>query len=140
MDADRVITDELIGRLNNTLSINADHVVISSGDHAGQSIQSYTDWKAQQVEEDMDQKMGYRIEIISTQDVLSDDIPTTTLQVRVYHGQDNVTNTFADNKFVWQRKSADAAGDRQWSHTGKTLQLGKSDVRFSASYTCNLVQ
>ena len=73
------------------------------------------------VEEAVDTAIGYRVEIYSDSgDVLSEHVQSTILRARVWHGNTEVTESIAAERFVWTRKSADATGDRVWntSHAG----------------------
>ena len=92
---------------------------------------------------DMDDLVGYRIEIVSTSDILSDSIQNTTLTARVWHGSENVTDDLPATRFQWKRKSADDTADAIWNaaHTGmKSILLTTRDVYFSATYDCELVK
>lgn len=91
----------------------------------------------------MDELVGFRIEIISTSDILSEDIQSTTLSARVWHGSQNVTDTLSAARFQWKRKSADATADALWTatHTGmKSILLTTRDVLYSATYDCELLK
>lgn len=73
------------------------------------------------VEEAVDTAIGYRVEIYSDSgDVLSEHVQSTILRARVWHGNTEVTESIAAERFVWTRKSADATADRVWntSHAG----------------------
>lgn len=91
--------------------------------------------------EEMDDMIGYRLEIISTSDVLSDDIPVTLLRARVWHGSKIVTEDIDASRFAWTRVSSDSAADTLWNreHKGmKQITLTKADVYYSATYSCEL--
>ena len=92
---------------------------------------------------DMDDLIGYRIEIVSTSDILSDSIQSTTLTARAWHGSENVTDALPASRFQWKRKSADDTADAIWNaaHTGmKSILLTTRDVLFSATYDCELLK
>ena len=86
--------------------------------------------------------MGYRVELYTRQgDVLSDYVPSTTIQARVWHGNTEITNNLPASRFAWKRSSQDATADRIWNdnHTGvKEITLTKVDVLFSATYSCEI--
>ena len=89
----------------------------------------------------MDTLLGYRLEIVSTSDILSDSITSTALTVRVWHGSQNVTDTIDASRFRWLRTSSDAAADELWNaaHIGmKAITLTVRDVQYSATYNCEL--
>ena len=91
----------------------------------------------------MDELVGFRIEIISTSDILSDYIQNTTLTARVWHGSQNVTDSLPASRFQWKRKSADSTADALWNsaHTGmKSITLTTRDVLYSATYDCELIK
>ena len=90
---------------------------------------------------DMDTLLGYRLEIVSTSDILSDNITSTALMVRVWHGSQNVTDIIDASRFRWLRTSSDAAADELWNaaHIGmKAITLTVRDVQYSATYNCEL--
>lgn len=89
----------------------------------------------------MDTLIGYRLEIISTSDLLSEDIKSTTLSARVWHGSENVTDSIPAARFSWKRVSSDSTADALWNtaHTGmKSITLTVQDILYSATYTCEL--
>lgn len=87
------------------------------------------------------QEIGYRLEIISTSDILSSAITQTTLTARVWQGKNNVTDDIAASKFSWKRVSSDSTADDIWNttHTGmKSITITNLDVYYSATYSCEL--
>ena len=64
---------------------------------------------------DMDGLVGFQNEIISTSDILSEDIRQATLTARVWHGSQNVTESIPAARFQWKRKSADSTADAIWN-------------------------
>ena len=90
---------------------------------------------------DMDTLIGYRMEIVSTTDILSNAVKSTTLTARVWHGSEDVTAQISATRFCWRRVSADATADALWNaaHAGmKSIQLTVLDVQYSATYQCEL--
>ena len=94
------------------------------------------------VERTVEEAVGYRVELYTRQgDVLSDYVPSTTIQARVWHGNTEITATLPASCFAWKRSSQDATADRIWnaSHIGvKEITLTKADVLFSATYSCEI--
>lgn len=92
----------------------------------------------------MDTAVGYRVEIYSDGgDVLSQHVQSTVLQARVWHGNTEVTESIASDRFVWKRQSADATADRVWdaAHQGmKSIELTTKDVLYSATYSCEILE
>lgn len=87
--------------------------------------------------DDLDDLVGYRIEVSSTSDFLSNRIPTITLTAHVYHGSTEIT--VDDSRLVWRRNMTGDSADTQWSHTGRTLTVGRNDVAYGATYICELM-
>ena len=90
---------------------------------------------------DMDEKIGYRLEIVSTSDILSTEVKQARLMARVWHGKDNVTADIDAARFVWHRQTADSVADGIWDeqHKGmKEVTVTVTDVWYSATYTCEL--
>ena len=97
--------------------------------------------RVQETIDHTDRLIGYRLEIISTSDILSEAIQTITLSARVWHGSENVTDKLEDARFQWVRASSDAVADELWNaaHTGmKSITLTVRDVQYSATYFCEL--
>ena len=98
--------------------------------------------RVEQVYTDMDTLIGYRIEIVSTTDILSNAVKSTTLSARVWHGSENVTDIIPASRFRWLRVSSDTTADALWNaaHAGiKSIQLTVLDVQYSATYQCELL-
>lgn len=91
---------------------------------------------------EVDDLIGYRLEIVSTSDILSSDISSTTLSVRIWHGNQNVTDDIAASRINWKRVSSDSMADDIWNnnHKGmKSITLGTRDVLYSATYNCEMI-
>ncbi len=124
-------------------SITTSHVSSDFGSTLDLSSNVGINQMVSRVYSDMDDLIGYRIEIVSTSDVLSDSIQSTTLTARVWHGSENVTDALPASRFQWKRKSADDTADAIWNaaHIGmKSIMLNTRDVYFSATYDCELVK
>jgi hypothetical protein len=90
----------------------------------------------------IENNLAYKLEIISTSDVLSKDIVSTTLTAKVMKGTRDVTNDISASRFRWKRHTNNTAADAVWSstHTGiKSISLGCSDVDYSATYECEVL-
>lgn len=95
----------------------------------------------EQLYSDMDTLIGYRLEIISTSDLLSEDSKSTTLSARVWHGRENVTEGISAERFSWKRVSSYSTTDGIWNaaHIGmKSFTLIVQDILYSATYICEL--
>lgn len=92
--------------------------------------------------EDIEEEIGIRLEIVSTSDILSEDIPSITLAAKAWHGSTDVTNSLAASRFNWKRTTSNSAADTTWNnnHTGmKSITLTCADVDYSATYSCELM-
>ncbi len=129
--ADQTAVDDLTQRMSQAeLKLTEDSIV--------STVTSSTTYQA-----DIAQRIGYRLEIVSTSDILSSDIRETTLSVRVWHGRNEVTDDFPAAQFAWRRVTADATADALWdaAHRGvKSITLSVRDVWYSATYTCDLLE
>ena len=124
-------------------AITTSHVSSDFGQTLDLSSNTGINQRVERVYSDMDDLVGFRIEIISTSDILSEDIQNTTLTARVWHGSQNVTASLPASRFQWKRKSADSTADALWNaaHTGmKSIVLTTRDVLFSATYDCELLK
>lgn len=126
-----VLTDGAIEAIGDKFDIIADDIDLS----ANQSITT-------KVHQEVISEIGYRMEIIASNgDALTPEIQTTTVSVKVFQGQTDITNTIDAEHFVWHRTSANAAADAVWdsAHVGvKSFVLTPSDVDASATYQCDL--
>ena len=124
-------------------AITTSHAAADFGQTLDLSSNTGINQRVEKVYSDMDDLLGFRMEIISTSDILSEDIRNTTLTARVWHGSENVTDSLAASRFQWKRKSADATADALWNaaHTGmKSILLTTRDVLYSATYDCELMK
>lgn len=93
----------------------------------------------------IDNQLGYRLEVLSTSNILSSDITEVTIYTRVYKGQTDVTADLPDSVFHWMRVSNDAFADGIWNNNPinqgrKTFTLSTLDVYYSATFTCSIVE
>ena len=94
--------------------------------------------------EDIEDEIGIRLEIVSTSDILSEDIPSITLAAKAWHGSTDVTNSLAASRFNWKRTTSNSEADTIWNndnaHKGKkSITLTCADVDYSATYSCELM-
>jgi phage minor structural protein len=123
-------------------TITSSHLAAEVGESLNLSSNKSINSKVETIYADMDNLIGYRIEIISTSDILSSAIRQTVLSARVWHGSEDVTDTIPAERFAWSRISSDETADRLWNaaHTGvKSIQLTVLDVQYSATYQCDLL-
>lgn len=129
-----ILTDEMMQAIADKFSLIANEIDLSANESITLGINKT-------VKEIVEYQAGYRLEIISTSDVLSSDIKSTTLAARVWNGRDNITDELDASLFNWKRTSVDTVGDAMWNSTHKGLKsitLSTLDVYYSATYTCEL--
>ena len=117
-----------------SLSISARYISIGGGGTPVKPIEEY-----------IDEQLGYRIEVLSTSNILSSDIPEITIYTRVYKGPTDITADLPDNVFHWTRVSDDAFADNIWNNNPvnqgrKMFTLSTLDVYYSATFTCSIVE
>lgn len=96
----------------------------------------------EQVYDDMDIKLGYRVEVTAGTAFLSERAPETTLTARVWHGGEDTTDALAASRFRWRRESGDSMADAVWddAHAGvKSVTVTTADVCGQASFRCELL-
>lgn len=102
---------------------------------------SQTVVKSEYFEEAIDQALPYRVDIMSTSDILSSAIQQAEIYAIVWKGADNITDEIDASRFVWKRISQDTTADELWNkqHLGvKRFKVTAQDVWYSATYTCEI--
>lgn len=65
----------------------------------------------------------------------------TYLSPILFLGQDNVTDNFEDDNFIWTRQSTDSDGDHYWNSAHengtKSLHITNDDVYIGATFSCS---
>ena len=90
----------------------------------------------------MDALIGYRVEIVAGTVFLTENVRSTTLAARVWHGNEDVTDTIPASRFGWRRQSEDSMADAVWNdaHQGlKSVLVSTADVLHQASFNCELL-
>ena len=136
--AEQSALDALEERVSNAeLKITADAIVSTV-------TGSETYMQAQQkIYDDMDSLLGYRLEILAETVFLSENKRNTTLTAHVWHGNTEVTDSIAAERFKWMRESEDATADAMWNsaHQGfKSILVTTADVLRQASFRCELTE
>ena len=122
-------------------TLTTSHVTADFGKTLDLTSNTGINQRVQKVYTDMDALLGYRLEVASSSDILSDSIQSTVLTARVWHGSQNVTDTLDASRFRWKRVSSDPTADELWNaaHAGmKAVTLTVRDVLYSATYSCEL--
>lgn len=86
----------------------------------------------------------YKVEIISTNgNVFKNGQINTTLEARVYHGINDITDTIDANRFRWTRVSNDSISDADWNSAHfsgtKSILITPSDVYIRATFNCEIL-
>ena len=92
----------------------------------------------------VDERLNYEIFIYSSNgDIFKNDIIDTTLTAYVRRGNYDISNQFADNQFIWTRKSDDTESDIAWNrqYMGgcRSVHITNDDVTGRATFTCELI-
>ena len=136
--AEQSALDALEERVSNAeLKITADAIVSTV---TGSS--TYLDAQ-KKIYDDMDALLGYRLEILAETVFLSENKRNTTLTAHVWHGNTEVTDSIAAERFKWTRESEDATADAVWNsaHQGfKSILVTTADVLRQASFRCELTE
>ena len=129
-ETELVLSEQMINAITEQVNIMADTIDLSANESISLNVSNT-----------VKKEIGYRMEIISTSDILSTAIKQTTLSVRIYQGANDITDAFDESKFNWLRISADSTGDEIWNrnHKGmKSISLTTLDVAYSATYQCEM--
>ncbi|MDD4279379.1 MAG: hypothetical protein PHX74_06550 [Candidatus Sumerlaeales bacterium] len=121
------------------VSVIADDIVLAADNSITLKVQS----TMQPALDDIDALIGHRVEIVSTSDILSSAVNSTTLTAKVWHGNQDVTADFPANAFQWRRVSADPTADTLWNSANagvKSIQMSVLDIQYSATFYCNLIE
>lgn len=97
----------------------------------------------QKIYDDMDSLLGYRLEILAETVFLSENKRSTTLTAHVWHGNTEVTDSIAAERFTWVRESEDTTADAVWNsaHQGmRSILVTTADVLRQASFRCELTE
>lgn len=127
-----VLTNNMINAISSQVTFSADRINFNASENFNAAVSSR-----------VKDELGYRLEVTSTSEILTDSITATILTAKVYQGKNDVTNLFAASQFNWKRVSSNPTGDTTWnndsSHKGKKqITILTSDVDYSATFTCEL--
>lgn len=142
MTADEIVAGFISAERIESGSITTNHLSSEVGTSLNLSSNTSINLMIGDVYDDMDELLGYRLEIISTTDILSTDITSTTLTAKVWHGSEDVTSELAAERFNWKRTTSDSTADATWNsnHEGmKSITVTCADVDYSATYSCELL-
>lgn len=124
------LTDKMISAVTNQIDWSADEINLS----ANRSI-------INTVTSTVREQMVYVLEIISSSDILSQSVQSSTLTARIFKGDAEKTSELPATRFSWKRISGDSSADTIWnnqsSHQGtKSITITIADVANSATFQC----
>ena len=97
------------------------------------------------VNQAVEDKIFYRMDIISTSDILSQEIKNATLSVRLYKDQTDVTDQTLASAFTWRRISSNPNADVSWNTDAehidkKSITISSTDVKNNATFECEFTK
>ena len=124
------LTDRVLEATTNSINLIADDIVFSAND----SISAI-------VKNEVKNYIYYRMDIVSTSDILSDNVTSTVLSSKLYRGTEDYTNEAPAAGFIWTRISSDTVGDSNWNNNPihknvKSITVTRSDVKYNATFQC----
>lgn len=142
MDGHGLSADEIIAGFLSADRIEAGTITVNKlNSDVATSLDLSSNQSINLIVQDIEEEIGFRLEIVSTSDILSEDISTTTLSAVVWHGSEDVTDTLAASKFNWKRVTNNSSADATWNNNHKAMKsitLTCADVDYSATYSCEL--
>ena len=125
-----ILTNGMISAVSDIIDIKADTIDLSANTSIDARVRTV-----------VDEYIYYRMDMLSTNEVLSDRITSSTLSVKAYKGSTDITSSTNASAFSWKRISSDSSGDTAWNnrHAGmKSVTITSSDVLYSAVFQCEL--
>ena len=142
-DGRGITAEEIVAGFISADRIEAGSITVNKlNSDVASSLDLSSNQSIQLIVQDIENEIGIRLEIVSTSDILSEDIPSITLAAKAWHGSTDVTNSLAASRFNWKRTTNNSAADTTWNnnHTGmKSITLTCADVDYSATYSCELM-
>lgn len=120
--------------------IDISQVYLSDGTLFGVS---YTE-TINNINERIESTASYSLQISSSNGIVfRNGITETLLTVTLYQNGVDVTSSYDDSYFIWERESSDTSGDTYWNEqhaTGaKSIRITKDDILYGASFSCSFV-
>lgn len=134
--ADQAAVDALAERISSAELRLTDDSIVS----IVTSSQAYREQQAQ-IHSEIEEAIGYRLEVLSDTVFLTETVRTTTLRAQVWRGTQDVTDSIEASRFSWKRTSNDAMADQIWNanHMGmKSVTVSATEVLKQASFRCEL--
>lgn len=94
------------------------------------------------IKSEIESNIPYNLYISSSNGIrMNDGITDTILSARLYKRDEDVTDQYDDQYFIWTRSSSDSAGDTYWNeqHSSgtKQLRITRNDVYGGAMFSCS---
>lgn len=91
----------------------------------------------------IEDNITYDVDIISTNGIVfKNNLISTTLIARVYHGSKDITDEIDEGRFIWTRTSNNTEGDIIWNHKyaggRKQINITRDDVFNRATFNCQI--
>lgn len=135
----KVNVQTLVQNINGSdVQIQGSKVVI---DGTGQTISAKFDTMQEEIDGIATSGGGYTLQTYVDGGHTGDG-ETATIHARLYASNQEVTNTFGPEHFIWTRLSEDDSGDREWNGrqaTGYSISLSGNDVTMVADFECTFI-
>lgn len=135
----KVNVQTLVQNINGSnVQIQGSKVVI---DGTGQTISAKFDTMQEEIDGIATSGGGYTLQTYVDGGHTGDG-ETATIHARLYASNQEVTETFGPEHYVWSRLSEDDSGDDAWNGqriTGYSIQLSGDDVTMLASFECKFL-
>lgn len=124
------LTENMISAVTSQIDWSADEINLSANKSIINTVTST-----------VREQMVYVLEIISSSDILSQSVQSSTLTARIFKGDAEKTSELPATRFSWKRISGDSSADTIWnnqsSHQGtKSITITIADVVNSATFQC----
>lgn len=130
--------DSLDAKSIKTGVLSADRIQVGYG------TQFEEGFSPDELREEMENRIPYRVEVISTNGIIfkSGQI-STTLIAKVYKGPEEITDDIPSARFNWIRVGANGEADEVWNeqHKGmKQVEIDQDDVIQRATFLCEVLE
>lgn len=126
------LTPAMISAVGEQIELKADTIDFSANESITEKVQT-----------EVQNSIYYRMDIYSTSDILTSTKTSTTLSIKLYKGNSDITSNTPESSFIWTRSSGNTVADLAWnaSHINgsKSLIITRTDVINNALFQCNYV-
>ncbi len=135
----KVNVQTLVQNINGSnVQIQGSKVVV---DGTGQTVSAKFDVMQEEIDGVASSSGGYTLQTY-VEGGHTGDGETATIHARLYASNQEVTNIFGPEHFIWTRLSEDDSGDREWNGrqaTGYSISLSGNDVTMVADFECTFI-